>query len=280
MSINDTPLGKKTEYKDSYDASLLFPISREPLRNSIIGQSNLKADSSIFKGFDIWNCYEFSWLNSKGKPEVRILEFVVPAISPNIVESKSVKLYLNSFHNTRFVSEQEVIALLKKDLSDAVSAEVNIVMKNLVDYSSSPLSDFEGQSIDDLDIQIDDFLLNRNILRINDQVKVSETLTSNLLKANCLVTGQPDWGSVQIKYEGSRIDRESLLRYILSFRKHNEFAEPWVERAFIDIMDLCKPEFLQIHTRFTRRGGIDINPVRSTLDLNVTEINNFRHIRQ
>lgn len=279
-TLDTSPLGKKTEYKDQYDPSLLYPIDRAPLRKEILQSSSLGVDFAIFKGYDIWNCYEFSWLGSKGKPEVRIIEFFVPAQSPNIVESKSVKLYLNSFHNTKFGSENEILSLLKKDLTNATGVDVIVVMNELKKYKNTPLVDFEGHNIDALDVEVDNFVLNRNLLKVQNNKPVEEVLTSNLLKANCLVTGQPDWGSVQISYRGNQIDHKGLLEYILSFRNHNEFAEPWVERAFIDIMDLCRPEELTIHTSFTRRGGIAICPVRSTSDLNVTEINNFRHIRQ
>lgn len=280
MDISTAPLGKSTEYKDQYDPSLLYPIDRNPLRQQILAASRFKENSLMLKGFDIWNCYEFSWLGRSGKPEIRIIEFLVPSGSKNIVESKSVKLYLNSFHNTKFASEDEILSLIKKDLSNATDAEVIVSIKSLDHYRGKQLLDFEGINIDSIDLNIDNYIFDRNLLKVTPNKPVKEVITSNLLKANCLVTGQPDWGSVQISYRGNQIDHPSLLRYIISFRNHNEFAEPWVERAFTDIMDLCRPEELTIYTKFTRRGGISINPIRSTENLNPSEMDNFRHIRE
>jgi 7-cyano-7-deazaguanine reductase len=280
MDISTAPLGKATEYTDQYDSSLIYAIDRSPLRQQILGNSSFKENSIALKGFDIWNCYEFSWLGTSGKPEIRIVEFLIPADSKNIVESKSIKLYLNSFHNTKFTSEDEVLSMIKKDLDKATASGVIVFIKSLEEYKHKQLLDFEGTNIDSIEINIDNFIVDRNLLKVVQNKIVKEVVTSNLLKANCLITGQPDWGSVQISYKGNQIDHASLLRYIISFRNHNEFAEPWVERAFVDIMDLCRPEELTIYTKFSRRGGISISPIRSTFDLNSSEINNFRHIRE
>jgi len=275
--MNKIPLGEKTAYVDQYDASLLFSINRWPVRSEI-GIT----DPIIFKGWDLWNCYEFSWLNLRGKPELRILEWAVSADSENIVESKSVKLYLNSFHNSRFDNEDEVLKLLNKDLSAAVKAPVSIKMRTLESYQGEPLTGFRGQNIDKYDIEMKEFKLDKSLLELSQGATevVEKILYSNLLKANCLVTGQPDWGSVQIKYNGLEIDECSILKYLISFRNHNEFAEPAAERIFTDLMNMCKPQNLCVYVRFTRRGGIDINPIRSSQDIALTAIDNSRQARQ
>lgn len=275
--MSKLPLGEKTPYIDKYDPTLLFPINRTPVRQQIG-----VAASFVFKGWDIWNCYEFCWLGVRGKPELRILEWAVSADSENIVESKSVKLYLNSFHNSKFASEDEVLHLLEKDLSAAVKAPVKIKMQKLESFEGRQLSGFKGRNIDEYDIEIDEFKLDKSLLKLTDQSQeiVERTLYSNLLKANCLVTGQPDWGSVQIIYKGREIDEASILKYLLSFRNHNEFAEPAAERIFTDLMNICKPQELTVYIRFTRRGGIDINPVRSTENVDLKSVDNLRHVRQ
>ncbi len=275
-------LGKQASYLDEYSPSLLFPINRSTARAEI----GIEPEAELpFYGYDIWNCYEVSWLNSKGKPEVRVLEFFVPAESENIVESKSVKLYLNSFNNSKFSSDAEVASLIKQDLSKTVKADVYLAMRSLESYHSSSLSSFTGVNLDLLDISITDFAINNNLPHLAQSTNsTEEVLYSNLLKSNCLVTNQPDWGSIQISYKGRQIDHSSLLKYIISFRNHNEFHEQCVERIFQDILTNCKPAELTVYARYTRRGGVDINPIRSTKHngcvLNVTSINNLRHVRQ
>ena len=233
-----------------------------------------------FYGFDTWNAYEVSWLNSKGKPVVAIIQFDISCSSINIIESKSFKLYLNSFNNTNFNSIDDVKQILEKDISHAADGEVDIKIFKLNDIFGQSIENFAGEVelLDEYDVVCDTYETNPAYLSSNVSKKVEESLTSNLLKSNCLVTGQPDWGSVYIKYSGPKIDKEGLLRYIVSFRNHNEFHEQCVERIFIDIMNNCKPEMLTVEARYTRRGGLDINPVRSTEKIAPTK--NIRMPRQ
>jgi 7-cyano-7-deazaguanine reductase len=273
-------LGKSTAYKDKYDNNLLCSISRNIARKEIDISYPLP-----FVGFDIWNCYELSWLGIKGKPEVRILELVIKADSENIVESKSLKYYLNSFNNTKFQDDNEVKCLIEKDLSNLLKSSVLATIKRLEDYNNNRLSLFRGQSLDmiDIEIQPSDYNkgIDRGLLHLSDgDVFVEESLHSNLLKSNCLVTGQPDFASVQISYKGKKIDQTSLLKYLISFRNHNEFHEQCVERIWGDIHNICAPKELTVYARYTRRGGIDINPVRSSYTLGITSLNNLRHVRQ
>lgn len=272
----DTYLGKKVTYDKNYDSNLLIGIPRELGREGI-NPSNL----SLFKGFDIWNCYELSWLNNKGKPCVKILQFIVPFDSKYLIESKSLKLYLNSFNNSKFTNQEEVETIIQKDLSNTTQSKVDVTIKNLTSIDKKPLTQFEGINIDDLDVDISDYTVDSNLLKLeNTDNIVEETLCSDLLKSNCLVTNQPDWASVQIKYKGKKIDHKSLLQYIISFRNHNEFHEQCVEHMFSDIMEKCSPLKLTIHAKYTRRGGIDINPYRSNVDIDITKINIERDIRQ
>jgi 7-cyano-7-deazaguanine reductase len=274
--MSEIPLGKKTLYIDQYDPTLLYPISRAPIRKQTGIASPLR-----FHGFDLWNCYEFSWLSESGKPELRILEWSVNCDSENIVESKSVKLYLNSFHNSKFADENEVYNLITKDLSAAVKSQIFIKIQTLDSLINHKLSAFTGINLDILDVNISDYALDKSLLKLDkNNLEVQETLYSNLLKANCLVTGQPDWGSIQISYKGLKIDHSSILKYLISFRNQNEFAEPAAERIFTDIIKICAPSELTIYIRFTRRGGIDINPIRSTKIINIDEVDNRRHVRQ
>lgn len=271
-----TILGQKTAYKDQYDNSLLQPISRLLARDSIKITAPLP-----FSGYDIWNCYEVSWLNLKGKPEVKILEFIVNAESENIIESKSLKLYLNSFNNTKFATSAEVLELIQKDLTLAVNSQVIVIINDLESYEGKLLSSFKGINLDRIDIAIDNFTISENLPKLSvENIIVEETLYSNLLKSNCLVTNQPDWASIQISYKGQKIKHDSLLKYLISFRNHKEFHEQCVERIFCDISKFCAPEELVVYARYTRRGGIDINPIRSSYALNIAEIENLRHIRQ
>ena len=257
----EAPLGKASAYITQYTASLLFPISRKRKRDEI-GLS----DTLPFYGFDTWNAYEVSWLDLKGKPIVAIIQFDISCSSVNIIESKSFKLYLNSFNNTKFNSIDDVQQILERDITHAVEGEVDIKLFKLADFFGQPIENFAGESelLDDYELDFDTYEINPSYLSSNSREIVEESLASNLLKSNCLVTGQPDWGSIQIKYTGPKIDKEGLLRYIVSFRNHNEFHEQCVERIFMDVMNHCKPETLTVEARYTRRGGLDINPVRST----------------
>lgn len=253
-----SPLGKTTVYADRYDPSLLFPIPRQAKRDEIGVSAPLP-----FRGVDIWNAYELSWLDARGKPRVALAEFRVPAASPNIIESKSFKLYLNGFAQERMDSADAIAAILRKDLSAAAGAEVEVLLSD-ASARGHAITDLEGASIDALDLTIDDYGPPKaDYLSADAGDVVEEALVSDLLRSNCPVTGQPDWGSVQIRYRGPRIDRAGLLRYLVSFRNHNEFHEQCVERIFMDVTRYCAPQRLSVYARYTRRGGLDINPFRS-----------------
>jgi 7-cyano-7-deazaguanine reductase len=274
-TLNNLSLGKKTEYKSCYDATLLQAVPRSLNRNELeLSENNLP-----FYGVDLWNIYELSWLNSKGKPVVATGVVKVPYDSKNLIESKSFKLYLNSFNQTKFVSADAVQKVLTADLSHcadkAVSVELNTDLDNFIDK----LGTFTGQCLDGLDIEIDNYQLNADYLQdLCSQEQITETLYSHLLKSNCLITSQPDWASIEISYTGKKLDREKLLRYLISFRQHNEFHEQCVERIYCDIMKFGQIDSLCVYARYTRRGGLDINPLRATEHIN--EINNLRLLRQ
>lgn len=272
-SISEAPLGRSSTYVTQYTPMLLFPIPRKRKRDEIG-----VPDILPFHGFDTWNAYEVSWLNSKGKPIVAIVQFDISCLSINIVESKSFKLYLNSFNNTKFNSVDEVKKLLERDINNIVEGEVSVKIFKLDDFFGQIIENFRGELLDDYDVACDTYRINPGYLSSNASEVVEESLVSNLLKSNCLVTGQPDWGSVQIKYKGSKINKEGLLQYIVSFRDHNEFHEQCVERIFMDIMEHCKPEKLTVEARYTRRGGLDINPIRSTEE--ICPATNIRMSRQ
>jgi 7-cyano-7-deazaguanine reductase len=258
MNLEQSSLGKSSEYPCQYDNSLLFPIPRCTKRAEL----GLAEDYAFF-GVDVWNAFEISWLNSKGKPVVRIGIFELAANSHNIIESKSFKLYLNSFNNTQFADDAQVAALMKKDLSIATNGEISVSLLSLTEYDAVLLSHFPGINIDNLDVEISQYQVNPEYLSADVNKPVEETLSSDLLKSNCLVTGQPDWGSVMIQYHGGQIDHSGLLKYLISFRNHDEFHEQCVERIYNDIMQRCKPEKLLVYARYTRRGGLDINPIRA-----------------
>ncbi len=254
-----SPLGKSSAYQTQYAPELLFPIARQQKRDELQLSGTLP-----FFGVDIWNAYELSWLNLRGKPQVAIATFTVPADSPNIVESKSFKLYLNSFNQTRLANTDALLALLRDDLSGAFGAPVHIALTTPDDFGKLKMGEFDGLLLDRLDVEIDQYTPSPELLRSNrDEAPVEETLVSHLLKSNCLVTGQPDWASVQIQYAGPQIEQEGLLRYLIGFREHNEFHEQCVERIFVDILRQCHPNHLAVYARYTRRGGLDINPWRA-----------------
>lgn len=258
-SVDSSPLGQKTAYVSTYDASLLFPISRSESRKAL-GLT----DSLPFYGQDIWTGYELSWLNSKGKPEVAVAEFFIPCDSPAIIESKSFKLYLNSLNQTKFSALDDVKAILVKDLSAVAGAAVSVSLHPLCNSNLLIDFTFDALCIDELDIDVDTYHPHENFLKAKKSEQVTETLCSHLLKSNCPVTGQPDWASVFVEYTGAKIDHENLLRYVISFREHQDFHEHCVERMFTDILRQCKPKSLGVYARYTRRGGLDINPFRST----------------
>jgi len=259
-------LGKASAYIDQYDASLLLPLPREAKRREIGITGSIP-----FLGADMWTAFELSWLNARGKPQVALAHITVPCESTHIVESKSFKLYLNSFNNTRMESADAVRERIRGDVSAAIwsggpvkaGAGVRLLLPELFDCE--PVKELEGLSIDRLDVECDRYQPAPELLSAAlDEKPVEETLVSDLLKSNCLVTGQPDWGSVQIRYSGPQIHQAGLLQYIVSFRNHNEFHEQCVERIYMDIMARCKPDRLMVYARYTRRGGLDINPWRSS----------------
>jgi 7-cyano-7-deazaguanine reductase len=255
---DQSQLGKSSAYFDHYDAALLFPITRADKR---AGLGIL--DKQPFFGADMWTAYELSWLNLRGKPQVALAQITVPCESPNIVESKSVKLYLNSFNNTRFEDAREVRERIRADISAATGAGIGVKTIGPELFDREPVHEMDGLNLDRLDIECLHFTPAPELLFAEfDEPPVTETLTSNLLKSNCLVTGQPDWGSVQIAYSGPQINQEGLLQYLVSFRNHNEFHEQCVERIFMDVWTRCKPIRLSVYARYTRRGGVDINPFR------------------
>ncbi len=271
------PLGQHSQYPDQYDPSLLFPILRSENRLKL----NLKPSQALpFVGVDIWNAYELSWLNQKGKPQIALAEFQIPADSPNMIESKSFKLYLNSFNSTRFENEEAVRTRLIADLS-AVSGSKIATRLNAPELTSKKgMQEMTGVLMDRLDIEIDPNLpADPALLEINASFgPIEQCLVSHLLKSNCPVTGQPDWASVQIRYQGRPILEEGLLRYLIGFRQLGEFHEHCVETIFCDIKRQCKPEKLSVYARYTRRGGLDINPFRT--DYNAPWPENTRHARQ
>ncbi len=269
-SPEQSQLGKSSAYVDQYDASLLFPIPRAGKRAEI-GLGEVGQQQMPFFGADLWTAFELSWLTPRGKPQVALAHITVPCETPNIVESKSFKLYLNSFNNTRFADAQAVRDRIRADISEAAwrgsetPATVGVKLLLPEAFDREPVHEIDGLSLDRLDLECTHFTPAPELLTAAfDEAPVSEVLTSNLLKSNCLVTGQPDWGSVQISYSGPQIDQAGLLRYIVSFRNHNEFHEQCVERIFMEIWRRCQPIKLTVYARYTRRGGLDINPFRTS----------------
>jgi 7-cyano-7-deazaguanine reductase len=255
MNSPDLPLGRTVDYPRAYDASLLYPIERALGRREL----GLDAGTLPFTGCDRWHAYELGWLDANGKPRVATATFTVPADSPHLVESKSLKLYLNSFNGSRFDGAEAVRATIERDLSHAAGAAVGVAF-------GLPSIDrgVPAHSIDELDVAIDHYGPPHAGFLAASGEPVEETLASALLKSNCPVTGQPDWAHVSIHYRGPRIDRTGLLRYLVSFRDHCEFHEQCVERIFCDLMAHARCEALSVEARYTRRGGLDINPWRAT----------------
>jgi 7-cyano-7-deazaguanine reductase len=277
---DQSPLGKPADYADHYDAALLFPMSRLPKRVEL----GLHGAVPFF-GADLWTAFELSWLTPRGKPQVAIAHITVPCETPNIVESKSFKLYINSFTNSQFASADDVRDRIRADMSEAVwrgaptqsSVGVRLLLPDQFDLE--PVHELDGLSLDRLDIECDRYMPAPDLLTAAfGEQPVEEVVTSNLLKSNCLVTGQPDWGSLQIRYVGPQIDQGGLLQYVVSFRNHNEFHEQCVERIFMDVWRRCKPVKLAVYARYTRRGGLDINPFRTSHPLAMPP--NIRTARQ
>ena len=262
----DSALGRPVVYPTQHDAQLLFPLPRLAKRAEIGLASGLP-----FTGADFWTAYEVSWLNPRGKPQVAIAQFTIPCETPCIVESKSFKLYLNGYNQSMFDSTEAVQQQLRQDLTAAVwqgetprsSVGVRLLLPS--QWDQERVQALPGLSLDRLDVECSDYQPAPHWLMADrNQSPVQETLVSDLLKSNCLVTGQPDWGSVQIAYTGAPIDQAGLLRYLVSFRDHAEFHEQCVERIFMDVWQRCQPTRLSVFARYTRRGGLDINPWRTS----------------
>ena len=260
---DDLSLGKQVDYEFEYNPGLLQGVPRSLSRDTL----NLAGSGLPFNGIDTWTGYELSWLNLKGKPNVAILECHVPITSKNLIESKSFKLYLNSFNQTKFASAEDVRQVLQADLSACAGEPVEVKLILPEQFSSLQFQEFNGTLLDSLDVEIDQYSPNTQYLTVaKNETGVQETLVSHLLKSNCLITSQPDWASIQIRYEGKAIEHEGLLKYLISFRQHNEFHEQCVERIYNDIMQHCQPDKLTVCARYTRRGGLDINPFRSNYE--------------
>ena len=273
-SLKSLKLGQKTEYASQYDRTLLQPVPRALNRDGL----GITQNQPFTIGADIWTAYEISWLNEKGLPQVAIADIYLDYQSQNLIESKSFKLYLNSFNQSKFADFNAVQQTMQRDLSECAQGDVKVRLNPVAVYNAQKIDHLQGDCIDEQDIEITSYEFNADWLKdcVSDEI-VEEKLVSHLLKSNCLITNQPDWGTLHIHYVGKKIDHEKLLRYIVSFRQHNEFHEQCVERIFCDLMHYAKPEKLTVYARYTRRGGLDINPFRSNFE-NLPE--NLRLARQ
>jgi 7-cyano-7-deazaguanine reductase len=257
---SNTPLGKSIPAVDHYTPSLLYPLPRDATREEL----GLQTASLPFYGVDIWNLYEVSWLDEQGKPQVAVGQLEVPCESPYLIESKSLKLYLNSFNQSRFPSRREVARTIEADLSAALSTPLSIKLWPLATARGNALAVMAGECLDDIELRVTHYHPDANLLALASGQSVQQQLYTDLFRSRCPVTGQPDWASVQISYSGPPISKASLLQYLVSFRGHSGFHEQCVERIFVDIKARCQPQRLTVYARFLRRGGIDINPFRST----------------
>jgi len=273
-SLKSLKLGQKTEYASQYDRTLLQPVPRALNRDGL----GITQNQPFTIGADIWTAYEISWLNEKGLPQVAIADIYLDYQSQNLIESKSFKLYLNSFNQSKFADFNTVQQTMQCDLSECAQGDVKVRLNPVAVYDSQKIDHLQGDCIDEQDIEITSYEFNADWLKdcVSDEI-VEEKLVSHLLKSNCLITNQPDWGTLHIHYVGKKINHEKLLRYVVSFRQHNEFHEQCVERIFCDLMYYAKPEKLTVYARYTRRGGLDINPFRSNFE-NLPE--NLRLARQ
>ena len=273
-SLKSLKLGQKTEYASQYDRTLLQPVPRALNRDGL----GITQNQPFTIGADIWTAYEISWLNEKGLPQVAIADIYLDYQSQNLIESKSFKLYLNSFNQSKFADFNVVQQTMQRDLSECAQGDVKVRLNPVAVYDSQKIDHLQGDCIDEQDIEITSYEFNADWLKdcVSDEI-VEEKLVSHLLKSNCLITNQPDWGTLHIHYVGKKINHEKLLRYVVSFRQHNEFHEQCVERIFCDLMHYAKPEKLTVYARYTRRGGLDINPFRSNFE-NLPE--NLRLARQ
>ena len=273
-SLKSLKLGQKTEYASEYDRTLLQPVPRALNRDGL----GITQNQPFTIGADIWTAYEISWLNEKGLPQVAIADIYLDYQSQNLIESKSFKLYLNSFNQNKFADFTAIQKTMQRDLSECAQGDVKVRLNPVAVYDSQKIDHLQGDCIDEQDIEITSYEFNADWLKdcVSNEI-VEEKLVSHLLKSNCLITNQPDWGTLHIHYIGKKIDHEKLLRYVVSFRQHNEFHEQCVERIFCDLMHYAKPEKLTVYARYTRRGGLDINPFRSNFE-NLPE--NLRLARQ
>lgn len=258
LKIDEGPLGQASEYPNTYTPSLLHAISRADARAQV-GIEH----AELFHGEDLWTGYEFSWLDVGGKPVVAGLRFHVPCQSRAIVESKSVKLYLNSFAQTKFESHGAVQQTLDQDLTLAFQAPVMIELLELSQLAGA-VQQLPGICLDDLSVRTDAYEREPHFLSVEDpQLSVHETLHSHIFRSLCPVTSQPDWASICVEYSGAPLSREGLLKYLISYRNHQAFHETTIEQIFVDIHQQCAPSRLSVYGRFQRRGGLDINPFRS-----------------
>ena len=273
-SLKSLKLGQKTEYASQYDRTLLQPVPRALNRDGL----GITQNQPFTIGADIWTAYEISWLNEKGLPQVAVADIYLDYQSQNLIESKSFKLYLNSFNQSKFADFNAVQQTMQRDLSECAQGDVKVRLNPVAVYDAQKIDHLQGDCIDEQDIEITSYEFNADWLKdcVSNEI-VEEKLVSHLLKSNCLITNQPDWGTLHIHYVGKKIDHEKLLRYVVSFRQHNEFHEQCVERIFCDLMHYAKPEKLTVYARYTRRGGLDINPFRSNFE-NLPE--NLRLARQ
>ena len=257
-----SPLGRRVDAPQQRDPGVLFPIARAQSRAEL----GLDAQALPFTGADLWNAYELSWLDARGKPRVAIAELRVPCDSPNLIESKSLKLYLNGYAQMRFEDAQALRALIGRDLSEVAGARVEVNLVEVHEFGSQKICELPGASLDEQELDFDVYGPPQpGHLRANAHAQaVEEALVTQLFRSNCPVTGQPDWASVQIRYAGAPIDHAGLLRYLVSYRNHCGFHEACVERIFMDISARCAPRALSVYARFTRRGGLDIDPWRAT----------------
>lgn len=273
-TLQASPLGDHTQYVNQYDRSLLFPIERDQGWQQ---RGLARADLPFMTGscVDIWNGYEISWLNQQGKPLVRVAQFRFSGHAKYIIESKSFKLYLNSYNLSQFASQDQVAAQMQDDLSQACEGQVEVIFSHLDDVQT--IETLPGECIDECDIQVTEYSPNPQLLTVDSEDIVDESLYSHLLKSNCPVTGQPDWASISIEYKGSQINKSALLAYLISYREHGDFHEQCVETIFMDIWQQCQPQALTVYARYVRRGGLDINPYRSSLE---SSVENTRLSRQ
>lgn len=255
MSVESSLLGQVTEYPDQYDPSVLYPIARQ------LGRQTTADVAGVCQGVDWWHVFELSWLDHSGKPQVAIGRLSIPADSVNLIESKSLKLYFNSLNFQRFDNQAQLIEWVERDLSAVAQASVGLTLFNVHQLAvCAPM----GQCIDHLPINAQFDHPDANILSFDpDNIFVeNELLYSDLLRSNCPVTHQPDWGTIFVQYKGKQVCHKSLLSYIISFRRHNGFHENCVEQIYADLWRQLNPERLMVYAAYTRRGGLDINPCR------------------